>query len=63
MKEVVKFENKEKEVKEEKEVRIGFRVTKNLRDEFSRICHDNSLNASDLLRKYVENYVQHHKDK
>ncbi len=60
MKEVVKFKNKEKE---EKEVRIGFRVTKNLRDEFSRICHDNSLNASDLLRKYVENYVQHHKDK
>lgn len=58
MKEVVKFKNKEKE---EKEVRIGFRVTKNLRDEFSRICHDNSLNASDLLRKYVENYVQQHK--
>ncbi len=60
MKEVVKFKNKENK---EKEVRIGFRVTKNLRDEFSRICHDNSLNASDLLRKYVENYVQHHKDK
>lgn len=60
MKEVIKFKNKESK---EKEVRIGFRVDKNLRDEFSRICSDNSLNASDLLRKYVENYVQHHKDK
>lgn len=55
MREVVKFINKEKEV------RIGFRVDKNLRDEFSRICNDNSINASDLLRKYVENYVQQHK--
>lgn len=55
MREVVKFINKEKEV------RIGFRVDKNLRDEFSRICSDNSINASDLLRKYVENYVQQHK--
>lgn len=63
MKEVVKFKNKEEDEKEVKEVRIGFRVDKNLRDEFSRICSDNSLNASDLLRKYVENYVQHHKDK
>ena len=63
MKEVVKFKNKENKEKEVKEVRIGFRVDKNLRDEFSRICSDSSLNASDLLRKYVENYVQHHKDK
>ena len=55
MREVVRFINKEKEV------RIGFRVDKNLRDEFSRICSDNSINASDLLRKYVENYVQQHK--
>ena len=41
----------------EKEVRIGLRVTESFRNKFMEICNEQSINASALLRKWIENYV------
>lgn len=47
----------------EKEVRIGIRVTEELRREFMEICDEKAINASKLLRKWIEDFIEQNKKK
>lgn len=47
----------------EKEVRIGVRVSEKLRDKFMSICEENSLNASSLMRKWIDDFISREEEK
>lgn len=47
----------------EKEVRIGVRVSEKLRDKFMSICEENSLNASSLMRKWIDDFITREEEK
>lgn len=40
-----------------KDIRLNIRISKELRDEFQRICDVKSVNGSDLVRKFIERWV------
>lgn len=39
---------------------LQIRIEKDIRDKYRQICKKYSLNSSDLLRKYIENFVKEH---
>ena len=43
--------------KSEKETRLNIRISTALRDDFRQICNDKSVNASDLIRKFIEKWI------
>ena len=46
----------------EKEIRIGVRVSHSLRDKFMTICERKSLNASSLIRHWIEDFIKIEKE-
>lgn len=50
--------NKKEKQKEEKDVCISFWVDADMAERFDRVCEDNSLNRSELLRKHVRRFLE-----
>lgn len=43
---------------ENKEVAIRFRVSPELRDAWAKACNKNAHNGSELLRRYIKEYIE-----
>ena len=41
-----------------KEVRINVRLEKDTRDKFQQICKSKAVNGSELIRQWIEKYIQ-----
>lgn len=46
-----------------KEVRINIRLEKDTRDKFQQICKSKAINGSELIRQWIEKYIQQNTDK
>lgn len=45
----------------ETEYRLTIRISKQMRDEFQRICKENNLMGSRVLRSMIEKWIEQHK--
>lgn len=45
----------------EKEARINLRLEKEKRDLFQQICKRKAINASELMRQWIDKFIEEHK--
>lgn len=44
-----------------KEVRINVRLEKDKRDLFNKICKSKAINNSELIRQWIDKFIEQHK--
>lgn len=49
--------------KDEKEIRMNIRINRELREEFQAICKQKAMNGSELIRQFVQKWVNKNKSK
>jgi metal-responsive CopG/Arc/MetJ family transcriptional regulator len=49
-------------IEKPKEVRINVRLEKDTRDKFQKICKSKAVNSSELIRQWIEKYIQQNTD-
>lgn len=47
----------------EKESRINLRLEKEKKDLFQQICKRKAINASELMRQWIDKFIEENKDK
>ena len=47
---------------ENKEVRINVRLEKEKRDLFNKICKAKAINNSELIRQWIDKFIDQHKE-